>query len=1426
MAKQSRLAERLRALKDLSGLSNVEIAKRSKNFVVTGTQRRHPLNDRSIGDWLRGDHIPPDDGLHVLVGVMLAAAVNRRPPISPSDPELMKGVGEGSWLAWREEVQERDGRHPVGDSSPWEELVRETKIWPDADDATELRGQALAALRQLDGERRRAVETALIDDPWLDEELPERTVRRVGELMGYLSGAGNPILFSAAEAFLLTVAPLLHHTRWAQNAAKAHPHVDPNRLQRHPGREAEPEYEFFLSGGQQQRLVERAGRIPAEHEPDRRAICWWLFHRWLDQSATGQAPAGGQQLPGLESPQAAALEHHLTELLQVFRLSPGKLKDWRLSADHSEEWLGGHQLRIRLVAFVLGLAHTMAIEPGSLSSTLVEHLGIDHQVDLADVRRTLRGSRWVRTPTALRLNTECRHEAVYEVLTEHVTRMSEVLRAAREAAARETAVAPLLALPERASDEDVRPAEREGQPEFVVPTTKFRLDETRVRELLMGEQLYRDRSLAIRELYQNALDACRYSQAWRRYIVVKNGGPRDWSWPGKIEFRQWEEDGRHFLSCRDNGVGMGEAELREVFSQAGIRFADRREFAVERARWEEENIHVYPNSRFGIGVMSYFMLADRIEVTTRRMNPGGERLPLVKVVIAGPGHLFRVETLTGPDDDGRDAGTEVKLHLRDGAHAPSCVVTLRRLLGIAEFETMAKYGDEEVERWHPFEFIPRRRHPARDDSIEAYGRLQHGVASDNGQVVWCESGGALLVDGIYVRCENQRGVLTAQGSHGDPRGAVINLTGRYSPRLSVDRMSVLQDVSEQAEVLLNEATAELRRPDSLLGYKWTLDIAKNNPGIADIVADAAIVQGMPTRVGPYDTTADVAGVIELDPELAHDDMVDDGSWSFGFAGTAPQHVLLWRLLALNAERADDTGRPLRPALPSDNSLINLVRFTQPDSAHRVEAFPPSVWRAAFRLGISPTKAIRRLAHLGYSVAECETLPPPAHIDSTDVVLIETSIDFKESSEHHTRTDLHAQLVIASARLDLSMAQVAQRLSELGLERPRVVPPGRADGTDVRLISNYRDLPFDTDRPCLASGEPVSALYLLLAARATGLEPAHAVNRLRRLGWDVPDFEVTMADLDALAPALRKAMEEVNEYWQKPRASEICREAMKAGCQPGELVRELARFGIHTDKQLPEQLTATDQAFMPFVRDLPDRIEPRALLGTLLRVSLTAQETANRLEAMGFNICETVYLLPDPDSIDREILQGIDLANHSGTVDLRSFAMMVTRTDYPSEEVAKRLAKFGFSVEYPKDFDDVDAHLIPPNLPAMVASGQREVPLSAIFQHADDYKMEPRAIISCLRELGCSAPEPTELTEQDFALLCEDKSSLDEALDVWTPLTMSKLLESAIRAAMPIHEAAARLTKFGYHFKFTNLEDELQRLHRLVAYQRDGSEARG
>ncbi|CAM5658453.1 Chaperone protein HtpG [Streptomyces alboniger] len=144
----------------------------------------------------------------------------------------------------------------------------------------------------------------------------------------------------------------------------------------------------------------------------------------------------------------------------------------------------------------------------------------------------------------------------------------------------------------------------------------------------MGTHLYEDRGVAIRELYQNALDALRYRAARYEYLGYRTGASVPWQ--GSIEFVQGVDDhGRAFLDCVDNGIGMGEEELRTCFSRVGVRFASQPEFVREKSEWERCNppVRMYPNSRFGIGVMSYFMLANEIEVTTCRMDQRGAAGP-------------------------------------------------------------------------------------------------------------------------------------------------------------------------------------------------------------------------------------------------------------------------------------------------------------------------------------------------------------------------------------------------------------------------------------------------------------------------------------------------------------------------------------------------------------------------------------------------------------------------------------------------------------------------------------------------------------------------------------------------------------------------------------------------------------------------------
>ena len=143
-----------------------------------------------------------------------------------------------------------------------------------------------------------------------------------------------------------------------------------------------------------------------------------------------------------------------------------------------------------------------------------------------------------------------------------------------------------LDLPRAATATRLLPASREGKPTFRLPHIRFEASAAETTELLMGTNLYGDAHVAIRELYQNAVDACTYRK-WRITNTTRSN-PRsgDWrsDWAPVIIFKTGRDDRGAWIECQDNGVGMSEYELRESFAKIGKRFRDLPEFLEEDTR--------------------------------------------------------------------------------------------------------------------------------------------------------------------------------------------------------------------------------------------------------------------------------------------------------------------------------------------------------------------------------------------------------------------------------------------------------------------------------------------------------------------------------------------------------------------------------------------------------------------------------------------------------------------------------------------------------------------------------------------------------------------------------------------------------------------------------------------------------------------------
>ncbi|MEA5018358.1 MAG: ATP-binding protein [Erysipelotrichaceae bacterium] len=139
---------------------------------------------------------------------------------------------------------------------------------------------------------------------------------------------------------------------------------------------------------------------------------------------------------------------------------------------------------------------------------------------------------------------------------------------------------------------------------FSIADFKLNLDYGAVTELLMGENIYGNKKYGIRELLQNALDAC---------DVLSNLNEYDETLYNKPVIRiTWDEEGNR-LVVRDTGIGMTEEVLKKYFLNVGVSYYRSNDFL-----YLDSNIN--PIGNYGIGFLACFMLSDTVKIRTRHYN--------------------------------------------------------------------------------------------------------------------------------------------------------------------------------------------------------------------------------------------------------------------------------------------------------------------------------------------------------------------------------------------------------------------------------------------------------------------------------------------------------------------------------------------------------------------------------------------------------------------------------------------------------------------------------------------------------------------------------------------------------------------------------------------------------------------------------------
>lgn len=133
------------------------------------------------------------------------------------------------------------------------------------------------------------------------------------------------------------------------------------------------------------------------------------------------------------------------------------------------------------------------------------------------------------------------------------------------------------------------------------------MDQTKILDLLTGENLYDNRDVFVRELLQNAIDATLLRAKMDADFVPEKS---------RIDFWEWnDKDGNIWFRIDDEGTGMTMGMLQRYFLKVGNSYYSSKE--IERDLRDHNQTEKYHSiSRFGIGFLSCFLSGDYAEVST------------------------------------------------------------------------------------------------------------------------------------------------------------------------------------------------------------------------------------------------------------------------------------------------------------------------------------------------------------------------------------------------------------------------------------------------------------------------------------------------------------------------------------------------------------------------------------------------------------------------------------------------------------------------------------------------------------------------------------------------------------------------------------------------------------------------------------------
>lgn len=326
--------------------------------------------------------------------------------------------------------------------------------------------------------------------------------------------------------------------------------------------------------------------------------------------------------------------------------------------DHSLVAGNNSFICLPFIGIMLRLADILDFDGTRTPKVLFAHLGVNDPVSLKEWQKHRAVEAWALTNSKITFNATCGHPAIEASIRRFCDQIDTELSACTSLLSNlhdsvRNPFPPYYKVPLPSSVERSKinaKKDLSGKPIYLYKDTKFTLNKEQIIDILMGTKLYGQPSAALRELIQNSVDTCKLRQK------MEESWDRTYYKP-VISIRFIKENGHTYLEVEDNGVGMDQDVIDKYYSKIGTSYYKSSDFLDLNASLKSTFI---PTSRFGIGILSCFMVTETIEVQTKRIYEAHNSGPALSLTISGQESIFYIK-----DGSRKTPGTTTRLQLRN-----------------------------------------------------------------------------------------------------------------------------------------------------------------------------------------------------------------------------------------------------------------------------------------------------------------------------------------------------------------------------------------------------------------------------------------------------------------------------------------------------------------------------------------------------------------------------------------------------------------------------------------------------------------------------------------------------------------------------------------------------------------------------------------